>query len=87
MRPVLVRDLVRETLVDALGKNLIDEGLRRIERLVRDVHRAGRRLAVAVGVDLDDVEFVERKRPEEVLVVVDEIGGEIGELFRSAFVR
>src|SRR5947209_19768993 len=86
MRPVLMRDLVRKSFVDAFGKDLIDEGLRWIERLIRDVHRAGRRLAVAVGVDLNDVEFIERKRPQPDFVVFNEVAGETGELFRGTLV-
>src|SRR5262249_45196836 len=63
--PVLVRDLVSEALVDPLRENLIHVAEQRVERLARDEHDPGRRLAEAVVVDLEDVVFGERERPEE----------------------
>src|SRR5436309_15396931 len=86
MRPVLVRNFMREPFIDSLRENLVDLGQRMIERFVRNVHRAGWRLSVTISVDLNNVEFGKRKGAEEELVIVDEIRGEIRQLFGRAVV-
>ena len=85
--PVLVRDLVGEALVDSARVELVLlRSPERVESLLRDEHDAGRRLAEAVGVDLEDVELGERKWTQELLVELDDRGRQVHELLHGALV-
>src|SRR3954453_7290143 len=88
-----MRDLVGEALVDPLREELVgrygvfvDAAQHRVEGLVRDEHRRRRRLSVAVGIDLDDVEFFPRERSQKELVIFDEVEREVGQLLRGAVI-